>query len=546
MIRQPAQAYSDSSSHAAAADGRGYYSSVTWQQYSWRRHADVPRSYYPRVSGRAGGEVRCQRQTEAPGSNEGFDDDHLPRDCPGRRPTSRIAGRSDVTGARTPSGWGLAPFPLHDHCALTRVSRHRLVLVAGADQARRSSVLAGQALLLRLLLPRPAKLWPRWVPRSPTSAITSLSWPPALVEGAEPSRLRRGQSVRCRPPLCPGLVAGLWLVSGTGEPATQLPALTQALAIATARGWCSCSGSTVYDRRAGLVAGALTAAYMPRRCGVRPVHDYSRRPCSRCSSIAAVHRAGPADRRAPGWCEAPRARASSPGSQRSPGRALAVPARRRPAGRVVGAGTAWPYRLPAIAAHAAERGAGDRHRPVGRPQFPPARSGPSWTAMVRPQPADGELQYARPTASRDAVAMSGEQSWIVGTPAGASRRGAWTEGQKERWARSEAVRFVVAHPGPHALAHAHQDSATSGGLDRDFLAGVMQGLLFHPPGWFTVDRRCRTAPGLPGRSLPAQLAGIWLAAARRPPRVHIDAAARCRCLRPPLCGVPRIHATASR
>ncbi len=79
----------------------------------------------------------------------------------------------------------------------------------------------------------------------------------------------------------------------------------------------------------------------------------------------------------------------------------------------------------------------------------------------------------------DAVSERGSRSWIVGLPEAPPGGGDWNDGQKDRWARQEAIRFVVAHPGLTAW----RDLVKFGdfwGLERDFVAGVEQGL-FRPP-----------------------------------------------------------------
>ncbi len=62
----------------------------------------------------------------------------------------------------------------------------------------------------------------------------------------------------------------------------------------------------------------------------------------------------------------------------------------------------------------------------------------------------------------DAVSQRGAQSWIVGIPPHPPGGGEWTEGQKERWAREQAVAFMRAAPGPHALAGGRSSSRISG------------------------------------------------------------------------------------
>jgi hypothetical protein len=82
----------------------------------------------------------------------------------------------------------------------------------------------------------------------------------------------------------------------------------------------------------------------------------------------------------------------------------------------------------------------------------------------------------------DAVSMRGEKSWIVGLPASPPEGGHWTDGQKDRWARDQGVRFILDHP----VLSAGRAAVKFGdfwGLDRDFIAGILQGL-FAPPRVF--------------------------------------------------------------
>ncbi len=80
----------------------------------------------------------------------------------------------------------------------------------------------------------------------------------------------------------------------------------------------------------------------------------------------------------------------------------------------------------------------------------------------------------------DAVSMKGEKSWIVGLPSSPPEGGHWTDGQKDRWARDQGVRFILDHP----VLSAGRAAVKFGdfwGLDRDFIAGILQGLFAPPP-----------------------------------------------------------------
>jgi 4-amino-4-deoxy-L-arabinose transferase-like glycosyltransferase len=120
----------------------------------------------------------------------------------------------------------------------------------------------------------------------------------------------------------------------------------------------------------------------------------------------------------------------------------------------------------------------------------------------------GNYEYTPHDRIWDAIGMQGEKSWIVGLPPAPPGGGVWTEGKKERWARGEALRFMLANPGL-TLWRACIKFADFWGLDRDFLAGVQKGL-FHPAPWFTLLAGIALLVAYPA-VLAGALAGIWLA-----------------------------------
>jgi 4-amino-4-deoxy-L-arabinose transferase-like glycosyltransferase len=127
-----------------------------------------------------------------------------------------------------------------------------------------------------------------------------------------------------------------------------------------------------------------------------------------------------------------------------------------------------------------------------------------WT----PGPVRHRLLIAASLLGGALLTIEGERSWIVGIPPAPPDGGPWTEGKKERWARSEAVRFVLANPGL-TLWRSCIKFADFWGLDRDFLAGIQHGM-FHPPVWFTVVAGAAMLLAYPV-VLACALAGIWLA-----------------------------------
>src|SRR5580765_4411758 len=113
-------------------------------------------------------------------------------------------------------------------------------------------VLAGGLLLRLLLLAGTVTLGPRISDeRDYVQLATSLVNGGGFSFASGPTSLR--------PPLFPGFVAGLWLVSGTES--LQLVRLAQAL-LGLVTAWLVFElASAAYDRTAGVVAGALTALY---------------------------------------------------------------------------------------------------------------------------------------------------------------------------------------------------------------------------------------------------------------------------------------------
>jgi hypothetical protein len=108
----------------------------------------------------------------------------------------------------------------------------------------------------------------------------------------------------------------------------------------------------------------------------------------------------------------------------------------------------------------------------------------------------------------DAVSMKGEKSWIVGLPQRPPSGGEWTEGQKERWARDQALAYMVEHPGQTIWRSAIK-AGDFFGIDRDFIAGLDRGL-FHPPAPIAASVGALMIVAFPMLALMA-VAGIFLA-----------------------------------
>jgi hypothetical protein len=108
----------------------------------------------------------------------------------------------------------------------------------------------------------------------------------------------------------------------------------------------------------------------------------------------------------------------------------------------------------------------------------------------------------------DAVGLTGKQSWIYAYTQEHPGESP-TEGQKEKWAQAKAVAYVRANPGM-TLRRDLIKFADFWGLEREFVAGVQQGL-FAPPKWFAGVATIAIVLAYP---LIAVLgaAGMWLAA----------------------------------
>jgi 4-amino-4-deoxy-L-arabinose transferase-like glycosyltransferase len=120
----------------------------------------------------------------------------------------------------------------------------------------------------------------------------------------------------------------------------------------------------------------------------------------------------------------------------------------------------------------------------------------------------GNYEYTPDDRMWDAVALGGERSWVHGlvtdTP-----NAPITEGQKEKWAQRKAIEYMRAHPGTTAR-RALIKFADFWGLEREFMAGVQQGL-YAPPAWFQVAASLAIVLAYVAIVI-AGAAGIWLAA----------------------------------
>jgi 4-amino-4-deoxy-L-arabinose transferase-like glycosyltransferase len=96
----------------------------------------------------------------------------------------------------------------------------------------------------------------------------------------------------------------------------------------------------------------------------------------------------------------------------------------------------------------------------------------------------GNYAYTPEDRMWDAVSLSGPRAWSANLPSAAPDGRPWTEGTKEKWARQEAITFMVAHPFT-TLRRAALKFSDFWGLEREFVAGVERGY-FRPPPWLFV------------------------------------------------------------
>jgi hypothetical protein len=116
----------------------------------------------------------------------------------------------------------------------------------------------------------------------------------------------------------------------------------------------------------------------------------------------------------------------------------------------------------------------------------------------------------------DAVSLTGEKNWVHGITNDLGT-GNITEGQKDKWAQRKAIEYIKAHP-LETLRRSLIKFADFWGLEREFMAGVQQGM-YSPPAWFSV---LASAAILLAYALiaVAGAAGIWIASPRDM-RLHV-------------------------
>jgi 4-amino-4-deoxy-L-arabinose transferase-like glycosyltransferase len=120
----------------------------------------------------------------------------------------------------------------------------------------------------------------------------------------------------------------------------------------------------------------------------------------------------------------------------------------------------------------------------------------------------GNYEHTPDDRMWDAVALDGEKSWVVGLTADLPGQSI-TEGQKEKWAQRKAIEYMRANPAI-TLRRAFIKFADFWGLEREFIAGVQNGF-YAPPRWVQVLGLLAMVFGYMAIAIGGA-AGIWLAA----------------------------------
>jgi 4-amino-4-deoxy-L-arabinose transferase-like glycosyltransferase len=121
----------------------------------------------------------------------------------------------------------------------------------------------------------------------------------------------------------------------------------------------------------------------------------------------------------------------------------------------------------------------------------------------------GNYEYTPDDRMWDAVSLRGEKNWVHGISNDLT--GEVTEGQKEKWAQRKAIEYMRSHP-RETLRRSLIKFADLWGLEREFIAGVQQGL-YSPPLWFAVVASGAILVAYALLAITGAL-GIWMAAPR--------------------------------
>jgi 4-amino-4-deoxy-L-arabinose transferase-like glycosyltransferase len=120
----------------------------------------------------------------------------------------------------------------------------------------------------------------------------------------------------------------------------------------------------------------------------------------------------------------------------------------------------------------------------------------------------GNYEYTPDDRMWAAVGLTGEQNWSY--PLAQEFPGQHlTEGQKEKWAQSKAIEYMRAHPGT-TLRRSLIKFADFWGIEREYAAGVQQGM-YSPPRWIGTAVSLLAAVVYLG-VIVCGAAGLWLCA----------------------------------
>lgn len=95
----------------------------------------------------------------------------------------------------------------------------------------------------------------------------------------------------------------------------------------------------------------------------------------------------------------------------------------------------------------------------------------------------GNYEHTPEDRMWDAVSLTGQESWVYDFTQEAHPEPA-TEGAKDKWAQRKAIEFMAEHPWT-TMRRIVIKFGDFWGLEREFIAGVQQGL-YRPPGWFAL------------------------------------------------------------
>ncbi len=306
---------------------------------------------------------------------------------------------------------------------------------------QRLGIILGAALVLRLvILTMTAPLDLQIVDEQHYHVLaTSLVEGRGLASASGPTSLR--------PPVYPALVAGLWSI--TGSRSLQVVRAAQGLLGLATAALVYWIGRRLYDERAGLVAAAITAFYpalvLANSLFLTETVFTFLLTAFVAALVALVQRPRPAVALAAG------ALLGLSALTRSvvwPFPLVLVPLLAWMAPTTVARRLACCALLVAGFAAVVAPWAVRNTRLQGVPVVVDTMGGMNLRM--------GNYEFTPHDRIWDAVSQRGTQSWIVGIPPQPPGGGEWTEGSKERWAREQAIAFMRAAPGSHALAGGDQ------------------------------------------------------------------------------------------